>query len=267
METSAEALRIACEWLATEPPQTEHFRSGRHVGVDLPETTETRLQELRRLDDHLGGADTTELVEHELPDTEVVVREGSYTEETGRRLFAVMSELYQLAGWTFSDAGHYVRAERLYLDGVRAAHAARDTASAGNLLSSLSYQVANVGRPSDAVLLARAALHGAGARARGRVRALLLERIAWAHARAGEDTQTDRALDDVREAFDVPDQDEPDWVCWLDATEVDVMAGRCYVELRRPLRAVPLLVEAASGEVNSERLATRVRHLAAKVAE
>ncbi|TCP56929.1 hypothetical protein EV191_101878 [Tamaricihabitans halophyticus] len=34
---------------------------------------------------------------------------------------------------------------------------------------------------------------------------------------------------------------EPDWVFWVDEIEMDVMAGRCWTELHRPLRAVPAL--------------------------
>jgi ATP/maltotriose-dependent transcriptional regulator MalT len=35
--------------------------------------------------------------------------------------------------------------------------------------------------------------------------------------------------------------DDPEWVYWLDEDEITVMAGRCYVELGQPDRAIPLL--------------------------
>lgn len=37
--------------------------------------------------------------------------------------------------------------------------------------------------------------------------------------------------------------DDPEWVYWLDSDEITVMAGRCYVELGQPSRAIPLLTE------------------------
>ncbi|WP_322769637.1 hypothetical protein [Frankia sp. Cr1] len=40
--------------------------------------------------------------------------------------------------------------------------------------------------------------------------------------------------------------DEPTWVYWLDENEIQVMAGRCYVELGLPQRAEPLLVDAVA---------------------
>lgn len=240
-EAAAEdALRVAHEWLVTDPPQIEALRAGRRVGVAQVQATEERVQELRRLDDHLGGADTMALVERELRATAALVNDGSYTETVGRRLLSALGDLHQLAGWVTSDAGRHGKAERFYLDGVRAAHAAADRVGAANLLSSLSYQVANVGRPADAVLLARTAVRGAE-HARGRVRALLLERVAWAHARAGESKPAEQALDQVDEAYGDAGEDEPEWVYWLDRREIDVMAGRCYVEMQRPLRAEPLL--------------------------
>lgn len=50
----------------------------------------------------------------------------------------------------------------------------------------------------------------------------------------------------AREEVDEQRKDEtaPDWAAWVDDTELDIMAGRCWTELRRPLRAVPVLTTA-----------------------
>src|SRR5690606_11243065 len=211
----------------------------------LVEELARRVHELRLLDDHLGGADTIALVTAELERSQQLAREASYTQQVGARLMCTIAELAQLAGWTASDAGDYALAERMYLAGLGAAKQAGAVAVAvgANLLSCLSYQIANVGRPSDAVLLARAAVKGAGG-VQGKARALLLDRLAWAYARTGDPGECDRSLDLVDEALETPAEDEPMWVYWVDRTEADVMAGRCYVELRRPLRAVPKLTTA-----------------------
>ncbi|GAB3435359.1 helix-turn-helix domain-containing protein [Flindersiella endophytica] len=244
--SAPDAIQIAFEWLVTDPPQLEHLRAGRRIGEGTTARAEQRVQELRLLDDHLGGADTLTLVQKELCSVEALVNEGSYTELVGRRLLSVLGELGQLAGWTASDADDHSGARRYYLDGVRAAHAGHDPIGAANLLSSLAYQEASLGNASDAILLAQAALKGAGPDAKGRVRALLLERLAWSYAKAGQNKLADQTLDRVGEAFAENVETEPSWVYWLDQHEIDVMAGRCYVELRRPLRAVPLLGQAIS---------------------
>jgi transcriptional regulator with XRE-family HTH domain len=251
--STAEAIRVAHEWLVSRPPHVRQLSAGRRVGSELAQTVERRVIELRRLDDQLGGVDTLPLVERELAAVEHVLNEASYTEETGRRLLRAVGELAQVAGWVASDAGQYARAQRHYLRGVRAAHAAGARLIAANLLSSLAYQVANVGPPRDAALLAATAVRGAEA-ATGRVRALLLERVAWAYARVGDATEADRVLAEVDEAFETATDEEPDWVYWLDRGEIDIMAGRVNVELRRPLRAVPLLSTAiASYDTNRAR--------------
>jgi hypothetical protein len=75
-----------------------------------------------------------------------------------------------------------------------------------------------------------------------RVAALLLERKAWAHAVAGDYRQADTALNLAREALHRDDdRPEPDWVFWVDEREIDIMGGRCWTELRKSLRAVPVL--------------------------
>ncbi|GAB3494881.1 helix-turn-helix domain-containing protein [Amycolatopsis cihanbeyliensis] len=236
-------LRVAHEWLVTDVPAEVHPAAGRRVGATLAGKLERRVIELRHLDDVIGGRDLFPLVREELISAQTVVRAASYTERTGRRLLTVVGELAQLAGWVASDAGHYTEAQRVYLSGVSAARDAGDHALAGQLLSSLSYQVANVGNPADAALLARSAVKGTQGTTTPVVRALLLERVAWAAARARDRDGTQRALDTVDDAYEQRSAgvEEPEWVYWLDRKEIDVMAGRCLIELGDPLTAEPLL--------------------------
>jgi hypothetical protein len=195
----------------------------------------------------IGGGDLAPLVRRELADAQRVVTETSYSEPTGRRLLTVVGELAQLGGWVASDAGQYVEAQRIYLDGVSAAQNTGDRVLAGQLLSSLSYQIANVGDPVDAALLARSAVTGARG-ATPIVRALLLERLAWASARARDRDGTRQALDAVDDTYEArsPGIDEPEWVYWLDRNEIDIMAGRCLIELGDPASAEPLITHAVA---------------------
>lgn len=242
---SANTIRLAHQWLITDPPQLVDIAAGRRVGTNMAAKLEQRVIQLRRLDDYLGGGDLAALVQNELTATIRLLTEASYVESVGRRLLVVVGELAQLAGWTLSDAGRHQAAARAYLAGVHAAHAAGDVPLAANLLSSLSYQVANVGKPGDAVLLARSAYQGARQTATPRTRALLADRVAWTHAKAGESTATDRALGLADEQLTHAEgYEDPDWVYWVSRDELDVMAGRCFAELRRPLTAEPLLSSA-----------------------
>lgn len=245
--SAEDARRLVHEWMVTDSPQTVALDAGRRIGTSTADTIARRVAQLRRVDDYVAGGDLRPLVEREVTATVAVLREGAYSDQVGRALLGAVAELAQLAGWVVADAGALDLAARYLLGGVHAAHAAGDRATAANLISTLSYQEANTADPHRAVLLSRSALRGAP-RAPATVRALLGERVAWAHARAGDRPGTERALSAVETAFDQRREgDEPEWTYWLDLDEITVMAGRCYVELGDPDRAIPLLTDVLDG--------------------
>lgn len=55
-------------------------------------------------------------------------------------------------------------------------------------------------------------------------------------------SRTEAALESAEAALDdFAGAPQPGWVVWVDRTELEIMSGRCWAELNRPLRAVPLL--------------------------
>ncbi len=240
-------VRRAHQWLVNPSPVAVQTRSGRRVGESLANAVEARVVELRHLDDTVGSTDLLPAVTQELTELESLVRNGSYAESTGQRLLTATGELSQLAGWVASDAGHLADAQRMYLSGASAAQAAGNDPLVAQLFSTLSYQLANNGNPADALLLARSAVKGAE-QATPVVRALLLERVAWASAKARDRESALQALDAVDDSYEsrsagIP---EPEWVYWLNRAEIDVMAGRCLIEISEPARAEPLLTAAVA---------------------
>ncbi|MBF6075300.1 helix-turn-helix domain-containing protein [Nocardia beijingensis] len=258
MAPSPDPIRVAHEWLVADSAPKTHASAGRRVGESLATEMERRVVELRHLDDSIGGGELLPLALREFESVRKVVTECSYTERVGKRLLGVAGELAQLAGWVASDAGRYEDAQHLYLSGAAAADDAGDRVLTAQLLSSLSYQMANVGNPYEAALLARTAVKGATG-ASPVVRCLLTDRLAWACARSRDRDEAERALDAVDETYErrSPDIPEPEWVYWLDRTEIDVMAGRCFVELDEPRKASSLL----SGAI-AQLAADRVREVA-----
>jgi hypothetical protein len=90
--------------------------------------------------------------------------------------------------------------------------------------------------------LARAALDEAGPDASPKARALFFDRVAWAHAQAGQAQPAMRALGEAHDALSADCAGEtPQWAYWVSREELEVMDARVHTELRRPLRAVPLL--------------------------
>lgn len=236
--------RLVHEWLVVEPPQSVALSAGRQIGASLVSKVERRVVQLRHLDDFVGGGDLHQLVERELAATGRLLRDAAYSEDVGKRLFVAIGELCQLAGWVAADAGQYERAAHYFAVGIKAAHAADDRPLAANLISTLAYQLSNVGNPLDGVLLAQTAASGANRQATATTNALLHERVAWAQAKSGNRRQAEQALVTVEREYDRrrPD-DDPEWVYWLDADEIQTMAARCYVELGEGARAIPLLTD------------------------
>ncbi|MER6306480.1 helix-turn-helix domain-containing protein [Streptomyces sp. NPDC001739] len=227
--------------LAVGLPEFSQISTGRRIGCAIPDQLRKRTARLRRLDDFLGGGDTYRVYLGEQLATKRLIRDGHYSEETGLALLSVLAEQAQQAGWAAFDGGNHTDARSLYETSYQAAAQAGDTALAGNALAFLSYQKVSEDRKAG-IDIALAACRTAGPDAPPGVRALLHERLAWAYAVAGDVKGTEQALDDAETALNENDgMPQPDWVAWVDHNELRIMTGRCWTELRRPLRAVPVL--------------------------
>ncbi|MFF2066418.1 XRE family transcriptional regulator [Streptomyces sp. NPDC058200] len=230
--------------LAVGLPELAPLEAGPRIGRDLPVQLRMRTERLRRLDDILGGGDTYRVYLGEYQATKAVLRDGSYTDETGRSLLSVLAEQAQQAGWAAFDAGKSSDARSLYEASHLAATDAGDRVLAGNALAFLAYQQTSV-NPQAGIDMAIESCRTAGAEAPSGVRALLHERLAWAYAVAGLASQTEQALRSAEDALSENDGlPQPDWAAWVDSRELQIMTGRCWTELRRPIRAVPVLESA-----------------------
>ncbi|GAA2190326.1 helix-turn-helix domain-containing protein [Micromonospora lupini] len=233
---------VAAAGLAAALPHTL-LAHGRRVGTATSAQLIERTARLRRLDNYLGGADTREIYTAEVEATTRLIQNGAYNQPTGRQLLAILAEQAQLAGWAAFDAGDHRDAEGKFRFSLAAARDAEDRALTGNGLAFLAYQqLTTGGRGPDT---ASAACEAAGSTATPRVRTLLHLRAAWAFAVAGDAPAADRHLG-IGTTFlsQRADRPEPDWVYWVDSTEGEIMTGRCWAVLHRPLRAIPVLERA-----------------------
>ncbi|GAA3616619.1 hypothetical protein GCM10023079_02580 [Streptomyces chitinivorans] len=225
-----------------DPLAPLQVRQGRRIGAGTVQDVQRRVHGLRLADDVIAGGDLLKPALRELRSAVRLYREGSHSEETGRALLVAIGELAQIAGWIASDAGEHEQAEKIYRLGISAAHQAEDRTLVGNLLGSLAYQRTNTGDVRGGLIMARTALEEAGEDAPPRARALYLDRVAWAHTKAGEAQEAMRALGEAGETLTKhAGEDEPGYLYWVDRGELEVMEARVYTELHRPLRAVPLL--------------------------
>ncbi|GII81574.1 hypothetical protein Sru01_65560 [Sphaerisporangium rufum] len=222
-------------------------RKARRVSSEAVADLMSRAHGLRLADDVLAGGDLIRPAFRELDTAVRLYRESTHTEAVGHTLLVAVGEIAQIAGWVASDAGLPDQAARTYRLGISAAHEAGDGVLESNLVGSLAYQVANSENPGESIELAHAALDAAGPDAPARARALCWDRLAWAYARNGQAQATMRALGEADQALagDTP-RDDPGYLYWVDAGELRIMKARAFTELRRPLRAVPLLTDVLS---------------------
>lgn len=212
----------------------------RRVAPEHVERMRERTVRHRRLDEHLGGADTYRLYALDLEETAELLRHGSYSGATGRLLTALYAEQAQQVGWSAFDAGLHERAEQLYAASLDAARSAGDAALAGNAFALLGYQQNQTGM--DSVDTACEAYRQAGDAAPSGARVLFAQRQAWAHAMAGQIRATQEALEVAARHLREPDgRPVPDWAVWADEREQRIIEGRSWAVLKRPLRAVPIL--------------------------
>ncbi|WP_439675472.1 XRE family transcriptional regulator [Embleya sp. MST-111070] len=231
---------MATMGLATAADPAPSSAIGHRIGLSTVRQLSARTARLRRLDNFLGGGETYDLYKAELDLTRVIIRTTGYDEATGRALVALVAEQAQQAGWAAFDAGRHDEAAKLYETSLTAAREAGDRSLAANALAYSAYQ--RVSDDRSGVELAAAACETAGRQAPRSVQALLLERLAWACAANGRTAEAERSLAMAEAALDrADDQPQPDWSAWVDRDEIRIMTGRCWAELRRPLRAVPVL--------------------------
>jgi transcriptional regulator with XRE-family HTH domain len=230
--------------LAVAAPGAGYLGSG-SFGDPAVTSAHLRTARLRRLDDYLGGADTYPIYLAEMDSTAAVLRDRRVPSTVERGLLSVLAEQAQMAGFSAFDADWHNEAERLFRLSLAMAQDAGDPALMANALTFLGYQrLAIDGRGGVGFSVASCDLTLS---ATPRVRALQLERRAWAHAVEG---QLDAAASVLAEAttavHDSDDRPEPDWAMWVDSTEIQIMAGRCWTILRRPMRAIPVLDDVLS---------------------
>jgi hypothetical protein len=187
---------------------------------------------LRRMDDHLGGAQALGLVRQHLRTVIDLIEQRRYTDTVGLRLHSSAGELLRLAGWLSFDSGLHAQAQRFWIAGLYAAHAAGDRGLGANILGFMSCQAKDIGQIREAVTLAETAR--AGYRAGSPQVATILDlRAAEAYANSGDTDQCRSAIDTAFGRFtDVPTSSgNPPWSYWITPAHADAQAGYCYLRL------------------------------------
>ncbi|MDT0446794.1 transcriptional regulator [Streptomyces johnsoniae] len=231
---------VLAQAAAAQPAAARHH--GRRISAATPDLFEQGLAVLRRQDDQLGSGQVHASARTQLRLITDTLTGASYTEATGRRLYAAAAEAARSCGWTAHDSGHHALAEEFYVLSLRAATSADDPVTTANTLAFWAITRYSNGDPYGAVALAEEALRHTGKFDSPRLEAVLHARRARAHAKAGDHRAAARAQEAAFTAYDrtrerAPD-DEPDAVYWVSLGELESWAATNAMNLGEPARAL-----------------------------
>ena len=197
---------------------------GAVTAADAEVVAET-TRAFRDLDNRFGGAHAHQLAAGYLESSvTVMLRSGSYTEDTGRKLFAAAAQLAHLAAWTAYDIDDGRHAELYFTRALELASAAGDHAFAGEVLAARSHRAIHLGSPRRAVELARASRHIAAQAGVPALEAEAHELEANGHALLGERSECAASLAECERAFSrCGPGNTPAWLAYF---------GRAYLAAR-----------------------------------
>lgn len=238
--TGATLSSLGAEWAgALADPLSAGATSGRRqVTTAMITRLEMRLDDLRHLDDVLGGGEVRPLAVAEFNLLSQLAGDTVYDAATGRRLFATLAEAARICGWLHFDAGRHAAAQSYYISALRASATAGDRSSGANVLAFMAIQTYSVGNPQDAVNLVRTAQEEARS-ATPLVRSMLHMRAGRALSKTGDRMGSARELEAARQAYAAGSHDDdPQWAYWMSAPEIEMIAASSALELDDPRQAL-----------------------------
>jgi tetratricopeptide (TPR) repeat protein len=233
------ASAAALQWLvgpSAAPPSGEGWRQ---VGAADVASLRQTAQTFRELDNRLGGGRVRGAVMQYLTiEVTPILAHGQFSADTGRQLAGAAAELAQLAGWMAYDTGLHGHAQRYLTLALSFARHAADDGLGAEILAAQAQQAVYLGRPAEAVDLARAAQ--ATARRAG-LPTLLAECCvmeAHGHAAANDARSCARALSAAESAFDGSQRrNDPGWLRYFDEAYLAARMAHCFRDLGEPRHA------------------------------
>ncbi|MGV9322543.1 transcriptional regulator [Streptomyces sp. NPDC003660] len=236
--TSTLAAAVA-QWMTAEPALAV-TDTGRRIGAEAADLFDVRLDALRHLDDTVGAGQVYDAAIVELRLITALLKDGSYSQLTGRRLFAAAAEASRLAGWCSYDEGRLAAAERHFVTSLRAAASAQDPTLGAVTLAFWANLRYSSGNPHGALHLTDGALADRRKISSPRVLAMLHARAARAHSKAGEPAAAWRQIDAAFDAYATADVPEADLTAmyWINHGELHQVAASSALTLGEPRRAL-----------------------------
>ncbi len=219
-------------WLTLPGPEHPVSVGPRRVGQAEVDAVRDMATAFRDLDNQVGGGQVRSTIVQYLHSSVSPLLRGSYSEHIGRQLFATTAELARQAGWAAYDQEEHGLAQRYLIQALRLARAAADAGLSAEILAAMSRQATYVGRPGDAVDLARAAQIAARNAGLAVLESECLMVEAHGHAARTDSAACARSLSAAERAFDRgADDPQPDWLSYFDSSYLSAKVAHCFREL------------------------------------
>lgn len=203
------------------------------VGITDVERIEATTVAFRQWDNRWGGGLSRAAITAQLQWVTATARTATFTAEALRtRLLVATADLAMLAAWVNYDVEQHEDARRLWVVALDAARTADRPDLTGAVLSLLAHQALHLGRPEEALRLARLA-YAACTDPRHQAPELAMTQIAafesWSHALAGRRQAAERALGKAEEHFASSSGGQaPPWLTYFDGTELVALQGHVH---------------------------------------
>ncbi len=218
-------------WLTLPGPEHPVSSGHRRVGQADVDAVRTMTSAFRDLDNRVGGGKVRSTVVHYLHTSVAPLLRGSYNEPIGRQLFAATAELTKLAGWAAYDLEEHGLAQRYLIQALRMSRAAGDAGLAAEILAAMSHQATYVGRPGDAVDLARAARIAARSAGLAALESECHMVEAHGHAARSDRALCTSSLNAAERAFARAEPQRPGWLEYFDGAYMSAKAAHCFRDL------------------------------------
>ncbi|MGW2249723.1 helix-turn-helix transcriptional regulator [Kitasatospora sp. NPDC001660] len=231
---------LASQWATIGPERLSMALGGKRVDGELVDWLENTSKGLTALPTE-QRQHTIGLMDAHLTTVTDLLKDGVYSESTGRRLHLLAASLATICGWHRFDQGQHWAAGKLWEAALQSAHAAGDRDHGAGVLSDFAYQANWLGEPKVSVDQLGHALSGIE---HPTARSLLFLRRARAHAALGDRTACYRDLSEAESALAIEATDPaPGWCEWMSPADLAVDSGQCLLDLGRTEEAHAQITE------------------------
>lgn len=227
----AEILLPVYNWRINPGPFIALQTRGRRVSEALVSEIEKLVVIRGEMSNH-GGGGMLDMLHSDLRYVTDLLKNGTYSDPIGRRLFRAAADLGMFAGWAAAEYERESAAQQYLFAALRSAAAAGDRARGVRIVGRLGMRAVETDRLRDATQLMDAATTEARSKTPQVVQAIASTYAGRAYAKASDGATARRALANSSAILGrATNGDAPTWSSWFDESWIAAETGRALCDL------------------------------------